>query len=206
MARTNIFMSSQNNLERVRESFGGAGQAGEGWYCLQARPKHEHIAAGSLGKIGGVETLCPRMRYRKPTRRGPVWFVEAVFPGYLFARFDFDSQHGQVQSANGIIKIIRFGNYVPRLDAFFIHLLRSRFSQTDHEVIHIEPQFGIGDSVTLASGMFAGLEAVITRVIPAKERILVLLNFLGRQVEAEVSKQEVMMGDSLRLHPFIGNS
>ncbi len=173
---------------------------GDGWYCLQARPKHEHIAAASLRSIDGVSTICPRIRFRKQTRRGPVWFVEAVFPGYLFARFDFESLHRQVRYSNGVMTIVHFGGHVPRIEDGLIEVMRSRFAHA--EVIVIEPDFGIGDQVTLTSGVFAGLEAVVTRVIPARERINVLLDILGRQLEAEISQNEVILVDALRQHPF----
>ena len=178
------------------------GVAEEGWYCLKTQPKHEHVAAASLRTFEGVETFCPRIRYRKPTRRGPVWFVEAVFPGYLFARFDFTTLHRQVRHANGVMTIVHFGDQCPTVDHLFIETIRSRLNHSDNEVIVIEPKYEVGSCVTLASGAFAGLEAVITRVVPAKERVLVLLEFLGRQVEAEIANTEVNAVDPLRQHPL----
>jgi transcription antitermination factor NusG len=43
-----------------------------------------------------------------------------------------------------------------------------------------------------------GLNAVITHVMPAKQRVKVLLNFLGRQVTVEVGKAAVIKGTSPR--------
>jgi len=174
----------------------------EGWYCLQTRPKQEHLAAGALRTMDGVEVLCPRIRYRKQTKRGPVWFVESIFPGYLFSRFNYHTQHRQVRYSGGILRIVQFGDYTPQLDDLFIDFLKKRFSSAEQEVIPIEPDFETGDNVTLVSGAFAGLEAIITRVIPARERIHVLLEFLGRQVEAEISKEELLFEDNLRCHPL----
>ena len=61
----------------------------DSWFCLRAQPKREHIAAACLRQISEVEVFSPRVRFRKHTNRGPVWFVESMFPGYLFARFDY---------------------------------------------------------------------------------------------------------------------
>jgi len=41
------------------------------------------------------------LRFRKLTQRGPVWFVEAMFPGYLFARFNYPTQRRAVESSHG---------------------------------------------------------------------------------------------------------
>jgi len=57
-------------------------QASDSWFCLGAQPKREHIAAACLRQISEVEVFCPRVRFRKSTNRGPVWFIESMFPGY----------------------------------------------------------------------------------------------------------------------------
>src|SRR5271166_6904013 len=70
---------------------------GDWWFCLKAQPKREHIAAACLRQISEVEAFCPRVRFRKRTNRGPVWFVEPMFPGYLFARFDYGAYHWRIR-------------------------------------------------------------------------------------------------------------
>jgi len=58
------------------------------WFCVRSQPKHEHIAAARL-RESGLEVFLPRIRFKKHSVRGPVWVTEALFPNYLFARFDF---------------------------------------------------------------------------------------------------------------------
>jgi transcription antitermination factor NusG len=41
-------------------------------------------------------------------------------------------------------------------------------------------------------GAFVGLDAVIAQVLPAKERVKILLDFLGRKIEAEVEQSIVL--------------
>ena len=45
---------------------------GVAWFCLRSQPKHEHIAAGHLRQIEGVEVFNPRIRFTRPTRVGPI--------------------------------------------------------------------------------------------------------------------------------------
>ena len=73
------------------------------WYCVQTRPKSEHIARASLLQFGDVEVYCPRLRYHKTTRRGKVWFTEALFPCYLFARFDLGESFFQNKSVGALV-------------------------------------------------------------------------------------------------------
>ena len=62
------------------------------WFCLKTKPKHEHLAATALRRQLQIPCFSPRLRFRKATRRGAVWFVEAMFPGYLFAQFVYSLQ------------------------------------------------------------------------------------------------------------------
>jgi transcriptional antiterminator RfaH len=160
------------------------------WFCLKAEPKREHLAAISLRRQFGVECLSPRLRYRKLTQRGPVWFVEAMFPGYLFARFSYPTQRRAVESSHGVRGIVRFGDGLATLPEDTVMALQSHAGA--EEVVTIDTSLKIGQSVNIIDGPFLGLEVVITQVLPAKERIRVLLDFLGRSMEIDVSTAKVL--------------
>jgi transcription antitermination factor NusG len=160
------------------------------WFCLKAQPKHEHLAAAALRRTLGLECFSPRIRFRKNTRRGAVWFIEAMFPGYLFARFIYADSHRQVQYSHGISSIVKFGTQIASIEEPIIAALRE--TSGDEEVIVINPQLRIGDSVQVTEGVFNGLEAVITQLLPAKDRVKILLDFLGRPVEAEIQVPKVL--------------
>ena len=49
------------------------------WFCLKVQSKREHLVASGLRKQFGIVCFAPRLRLRKLTRRGPVWFVEAMW-------------------------------------------------------------------------------------------------------------------------------
>jgi len=160
------------------------------WFCLKAEPKREHLAAISLRRQFGVECLSPRLRFRKLTQRGPVWFVEAMFPGYLFARFSYPTQRRAVESSHGVRGIVRFGDGLATLPEDTVMALQSHAGAD--EVVTIDTSLKIGQSVNIIDGPFLGLEVVITQVLPAKERIRVLLDFLGRSMEIDVSTAKVL--------------
>ncbi|MDB6171084.1 MAG: hypothetical protein JWL59_395 [Chthoniobacteraceae bacterium] len=160
------------------------------WFCLKAQPKHEHLAAAALRRSLGLECFSPQLRFRKNTRRGVVWFNEAMFPSYLFARFVYPDLHRQVQYSHGITNIVKFGTQVAFIDEAIIAGLRK--ISGDEEVIIINPELRVGDSVQVTEGVFHGLEAVITQLLPAKDRVKILLEFLGRPVEAEIPTPKVL--------------
>jgi transcriptional antiterminator RfaH len=119
-----------------------------------------------------------------------------MFPGYLFARFVYPELHRQVQYAPGISGIVRFGERVAALPDSAIHSMRE--ISGDDEVVTFDPELRVGDAVKIAEGAFKGLQALVTQLLPARERVKVLLDFLGRPVEAEVSIPKVLSAASPR--------
>ena len=160
------------------------------WYCLKSRPKHEHIATAHLRQMPGVEVFCPRLRFKRPTIRGARWFQEAMFPGYLFARFNFTERHKEVGYAMGVSGILRFGERYAAIGEETIHLLRSHTDET--HVAVIESEVREGDTVTIVEGAMTGIQGVVTHFLSGRERVRVLLEFLGREVHAEVHKTAVL--------------
>jgi transcriptional antiterminator RfaH len=160
------------------------------WFCLKTQPKHEHLAATSLRRHLQLKCFSPRIRFRKPTRRGAIWFVEAMFPGYLFAEFNFAHQHRQVEYSSGIQGVVRFGDQVATVDPNLIASLQEKAGT--EEMVTFNPEIEVGQSVQIAEGPFQGVEALVTRLLPARERIRVLLEFLGRPVEMEVAAPKVL--------------
>jgi transcriptional antiterminator RfaH len=160
------------------------------WYCLCSQPKHEHIAAAHLRKLERVAVFCPRIRFKKVTRRGLVRVTEAMFPGYLFARFELTEMHRWVRSTHGVSGIVRFGDLYPTIEDAVLVQLRDHAGGA--EVKEVSYKLSQGDKVRIAEGAFAGLEALVTRALPAKERVKVLMDFLGRKIEAEIDRSSVL--------------
>jgi transcriptional antiterminator RfaH len=160
------------------------------WFCLKTQPKREHLAATALRRQFDVECFSPRLRFRKMTQRGPVWFVEAMFPGYLFAKFIYSEQHRAVEASHGIQGIVHFGVHLATLPENIVSGLRSKVGED--EIVTVDSSLKVGQSVEIIEGPFRGLEALVTRLLPARERIRVLLEFLGRPLEMEISPTQVL--------------
>jgi transcriptional antiterminator RfaH len=160
------------------------------WFCLKAQPKREHLAATALRRQFDVECFSPRLRFRKMTKRGPVWFVEAMFPGYLFAKFVYSKQHRAVESSHGIRGIVHFGDRLATLPENIVVGLQSKVGT--EEIVTVDSSLKVGQPVQITEGPFQGLEALVTRLLPAKERIRVLFEFLGRSIEMEISTAKVL--------------
>jgi len=113
-----------------------------------------------------------------------------MFPGYLFAKFVYSSQHRAVESSHGVRGIVRFGQRLAILPEDAVIALQSKAGADELVTVDSSPK--IGQPVQFIEGPFQGLEVVVTQLLPARERIRVLLEFLGRPVEMEVSAAKVL--------------
>ena len=171
------------------------------WFCLRVAPKQEHVAIAHLRKVYKVEVFCPRLRFQKATRTGRRWYVEALFPAYLFGRFDYLTQHRAVHYCPGVSSIVHFGGKVIPVPRKAIEELLEAVPEGVGETITIQPEVQLGQEVQVVEGAFAGLRAVVTRMMPARQRVAVLLQFLGRMSETEVPIGSVL---SAARHPLQG--
>ena len=107
--------------------------------------------------------------------RGFFWVTEAMFPSYLFARFELTKMHRQVRYAHGVSGIVRFGERYPTIEDPALERLRDLAGVG--EIRELSHQLSEGDQVKIVDGAFVGLEAVITKIVPAKQRIRGLNGF-----------------------------
>jgi len=162
----------------------------DSWFCLRTQRKREHIAAACLRRLSEVEVFCPRVRFRKPTTRGLVWFVESMFPGYLFARFDFAAYHRRISQRPGVSGFVQFGERLALLPDTLIHEIRARTGPD--ELVEVAQALEPGQNVRIIQGPFQGLEALVTRLITARERVEILIEWMGRSVHAETSVADLV--------------
>jgi transcriptional antiterminator RfaH len=160
------------------------------WFCLRSQPKHEHIAAAQLRQTGVAEVFLPRIRFKRATRQGTAWVTEALFPNYLFARFDWQNSLRQVQHARGVRGVVHFGERWPTVPENIIEELRRAIGAT--ELCVIPAQLAPGDEVRITEGALRGIHAVVTRFMPSRERVAVLMEFLGRQTLIELPARAVI--------------
>ena len=172
------------------------------WFCVRTLAKHEHIAAAELRQHSPeVEVFLPRVRFRRATRRGPAWVTEALFLNYVFARFDLAARLRLVQAARGVRGVVHFGTRWPAIPESVIADLKAATGTEGIKTLSQELQ--PGDPVEIAGNAFLGLEAVVTRVMPGRQRVGVLLDFLGRQTMVELDRNQLSSSRDIRLDPAI---
>lgn len=160
------------------------------WYCVRTAPKHEARVAALLQREMNLEVFAPKIRFRRSRMGRSMWVTEALFPGYLFARFVYFTSYRQIRAMPGVSTIVHFGERPAVVPEDVVALLRANVSDT--ETLEIAPLPEPGSEVLLISGPLRGLQLLVTRVMSARQRIAVLLEMLGMQREIEVAADSVI--------------
>ena len=162
-----------------------------GWYGARTKPKHEHIAAANLRKNLGLEVFSPRLRMEKLTRRGLVKVTEPLFPCYIFVNCVLEDSLDDIQHTVGVNRLLSFGGKIPQVANEIIVELQECFE--NEEIIQLQSSLAPGDEVTVAGGAFAGMNAWVLKSLPAKKRVQILLDILGRPTTVEVERDALML-------------
>ena len=160
-------------------------ESGLRWYCVRTKPKKERMAAASMTSLHGLDVFCPQIRFRRKTVRGPVWFQEAMFPGYIFARFDMFEMKRLVSYSPGIMNIPTFNGKCVSVPDAVIQSIQNDLDENSS--VHAGIPLAVGEETTLLEGSMRGLKVKVIKVMAAEARVGVLLELLGTLVEAEFS-------------------
>ena len=165
-------------------------EAPRDWFCLRTQTKREHIAAAILSNIDSMETFCPRISQIKKTKTGKRRFVEAMFPGYIFARFSLQDHYRRVIHSPGVSGIVGRGDQKAVPEKLISDL---RASLPDAIVEAPDLSIAPGAQVELVSGSLKGLNGKVLAQLPSGNRIQILLEFLGQEITVAASADDVLL-------------
>ena len=96
----------------------------------------------------------------------------------------------------GVSRVVSFGGNSPCIADAVIAELKQLVGG---DALHVIPEtLDPGETVQISGGAFHGLMAIVTHVYSARERVQVLLDFLGRQTAVDVSANAVVSEASPR--------
>lgn len=160
------------------------------WFCVKTKPRLERAARLSIEHDVGMEVFCPMLRFERARRSGRVRVTEAMFPGYVFAKFAYASHHRHIAACRGVSHILKFGGVPSVVPEAVVEELR--LSVVGADTIEIPAEIEPGEEVKLLKGPFTGIQALVTQVLPAQTRVKVLLELLGMEREVEVDASDVL--------------
>lgn len=161
------------------------------WYVVRSHPRAEETARRNLARQG-FETYLPRYVKRRSHARRVEYRPAPLFPRYLFVSFDMATAKWRaVLSTIGISDVVSSGDRPLPVPPGVVESIQAREGEDGMVEIAPEPAFRKGDMVRITGGpmdrqigLFEGLGE--------NDRVVVLLELLGRQLHVRVPGQSVV--------------
>lgn len=157
------------------------------WYAVMAKPRKEQASTSFLEQAG-IETYYPEVNECVSIKGGRYVRRASLFPGYFFARFDYEKQYRTVSYCRGVRKIVTFGQVPAEVEPGLLDDIRRGLSRQD--IIPI-PRLTHGEVIRITHGPLAGVEGVFDSRLSGKERVVVLLRALSYQSRAVLKLSDI---------------
>lgn len=160
------------------------------WYAVYTRPQSEAKALANLLRQGYQAYLpCCRVRISHARRRDVV--LRPLFPRYLFAGLDRALMPWRpIRSTIGVAGLVQVGDEPAVVPEGIIGTLRDREAAGAFDRISPQQSLRLGDSVRVTEGAFADTVGKLVE-LREQDRIVVLLDLLGRAVRAQLGADAV---------------
>ena len=146
------------------------------WVVVQTKPSQEKLAQLNLEKQG-YQTYCPRIVKRCSHARKVQNVLRPLFPGYLFLNVKSQQPWRPIMSTFGVNKLVKFGEKPTAVSEDLIDDLRAREVDGSIPLPPAAERYKVGDKVRIIGGPLDDMIATVMNC-DAKERIMVLLNFI----------------------------
>jgi transcription antitermination factor NusG len=153
------------------------------WYVIQTKPKKEEEAKSYL-TTKGVEVFSPLLETfllkNGRMNRG----LKALFPNYIFGKFDLNQNYPLVRWAKGVKKVLGFGEFPTPISEEVVEIIKER---TDiHGIVRLKCHFQANDLIRIKTGPLKDLLGIFESWISDSERVRILLNLVGYQPVVEM--------------------
>ena len=152
------------------------------WYVINTKPKKE-FQVEKLFTEGGIKIYNPK--YLHEDR------IKPFFPGYEFIFFDFPAQYQLVKYTRGVKKVVGAREIPVPIPDEVIHEIKSREVNGLIEIDKYGEKPEVGDEIEVAEGPLKGLRGVFKKELTAKERVLILLNYVTYQAQLIIEKEKL---------------
>lgn len=152
------------------------------WYVINTKPKKE-FQVERLFTEGGIEIYNPKYMHEER--------IKPFFPGYEFISFDFPDQYRLVKYTRGVKRVLGVREIPVPIPNEVIHEIKSREVNGLIEIDKYGEKPEVGDEIEVVEGPLKGLRGVFKKELTAKERVLILLNYVTYQAQLIIEKEKL---------------
>lgn len=152
------------------------------WFVINTKPKKE-FQVEKLFTEGGIKVYNPKYTHENK--------IKIFFPGYEFVYFDFPAQYQLVRYTRGVKRVVGNRGSPTPIPEEVIHEIKSREIDGLIELYKYGEEPEIGDEIEVMEGPLKGLRGIFKREITAKERVIILLNYVTYQGQLIIEKEKL---------------
>jgi transcriptional antiterminator RfaH len=160
------------------------------WFAIHAKRFRETLAAASISELG-LKIFLPVLKVDSPEQSPPKNGFKPLFPGYFFARFDPDISLAPVESARGVLQVIKSGTCPISVDDQVVEEIQGRV-EADGFIRLVCSKLKPGDRVSIEDGPFAGMFGRVEAELDDQRRVAIFLECLW-QARVLIEKRWVQL-------------
>lgn len=184
LLRKQTICTSQPIPHQVPVLPAGAGEPQ--WFALYTCANHEKRVAAQL-EVRGVEHFLPLYRSRRNWKDRRVFLDLPLFPGYVFARFEW-LERVRVLQARGVVRLVGSNGQPCPLPESDIDALRAGITGALRFEPH--PYLTAGKRVRILYGPLAGMTGILVRRKNSC-RVVLSVDLIARSVAVEVEAEDI---------------
>ena len=152
------------------------------WYLIKTKPRQEKKAKQNL-ENQAYKAFCPMAKINDR--------LVVLFPGYLFVQLNDKTQNClPINSTKGVSHFVKFGLNFAKVPNSIIEFIKTNQHITAGKLNNLN-KFKPGDKVLISDGVFNNYMAIL-KCYKSDERIILLMNLLGREQTLSIKKESVI--------------
>jgi transcription antitermination factor NusG len=152
------------------------------WFVINTKPKKE-FQVERLFTEGGIKIYSPKYMHENK--------IKTFFPGYGFIYFDFPAQYQLVKYTRGVKRVVGNRGAPTPIPEEVIHEIKSREIDGMIELYKYGEEPEVGDEIEVMEGPLKGLRGIFEKELTAKERVIILLNYVTYQGQLVIEKEKL---------------
>lgn len=160
------------------------------WYAVYTKTGAESLAEGHLQRQG-FKTYLPRYRRERRHARRITQVKAPLFPSYLFVALDLTRDRWKsVNGTHGVRYLVAMGDRPSAVPEGVVEAIRARENAEGLIDLPSQPPFETGEVVQVTAGPLLD-QTGIFQCVDDRQRVVVLLNLLGRELSVPVRREAV---------------
>jgi transcriptional antiterminator RfaH len=151
-------------------------QTDKNWFAIHTKRFRETVAASSVASLG-LPVFLPMIKVDDLERAVIKVASKPLFPSYFFAQFSAELSLSEVESARGVLHVIKSGSYPISVDDEVVRQIQERV-EADGLIRLQHRELSPGDRVSIQEGPFAGMMGRVEAELDDRRRVAILLEAL----------------------------